>query len=123
MAWKRPLGCLPWDGPEKILSLGMTVIGIPNFEPRHLAALWEVLDASEADGIREVATDQLAASDMIVGAQINEAAFAALMKTGQVLFSESENTDRVTRDEFIKTYGKDPLEALAIKDMRKKLGA
>lgn len=123
MAWKRPLGCLPWDRPEKILSLGMTTIGVPNFEPRHLVALWEVMDATQAGGLREVATDMLKPDDMIVGAQINDAAFAAIERLGSVLFSKSEDTDQVSREEFIKIYNKDPLEYLAIRDQRRKMGA
>lgn len=124
MAWKRPLGCIRWEAPEKVLSAGYTTL-VKGFAPRHLVALWEVVDASEADGVREVATDLLKPEDVLVGAQINEAAAAAIEKSygeNWILFSKSENTDRITRSAWIKTYGNDPLELLAIKDMRGRIG-
>lgn len=123
MAWQRPLGCIRWKEPERVLSLGYTTI-VSGFQPRHLVSLWEVADASEEDGVREVATDMLKPGDVIIGAQINEAAFDAITKTygpGWILFSKSENTDRIYRQEFIETYNNDPLEVLAIQDQKKRL--
>jgi hypothetical protein len=121
--WNRPLGCIESTDPSLILSAGMITIGFPKFEPRRLVALWEILDTSEADGVREVATDQLTTDDIIVGAQINEAAFAALSRTGKILFVKAANGKQLSREEFIAEFKNDPLEVLAIQGQRKRMGA
>lgn len=123
MAWKYRMDCIKWDGQERTLPLGYST-QIPGLAPRHFANVYGVLDLKEDDGIRDVFRDMLQPGDIIVEAQINEAAIAAIEKAygkDWIWFKRPDSGDKITRDEWKKEYLTDPLELEALKDMRKRL--
>lgn len=115
------LECVPWDGEEKSLPVGEQT-RVPNFRAIDLVRRWEVLDIeNEETGIRVIKKEEKKHDDIIVGAQINEAAFDKLVKTyGKRFFVAKATGDNAFLDrwEWKEKYGTDVLELEAIKQMR-----
>lgn len=123
--------CVPWEGEERFLPTGEQT-RIPNFRAVDLVRRWEVLDVESEEGFRVVKTSELKPNDIIIGAQINEKAVQAVVKTyGKRFFvAASAVTGRLldrweweqaTRDPNQPDLaGQDVLELEALKQIRQK---
>lgn len=123
--WKRPLGCIPFTGPEKSIPLGY-YSNIPNLGPEDLVSYWEIVDKTAPDGIRDVhITDNMPDDAIIIGAQINQALVTAIKQSygdDFMQFADATTGDIMARDEWIRNNKRDnhdPLELAAIATMRR----
>jgi len=72
--------CLPFEGEEKDLPAGEQT-KIPNFRAIDLVKRWEILDTESDEGYKLVRREELKLTDIIIGAQINEKAVNAVVRT------------------------------------------
>jgi hypothetical protein len=117
-AW---LGCLPWDGTEKSLPAGSITV-VPNFRAVDLVRRWEILDAEEDEGFREVRSSEIKPDDIIIGAQINENTVARLAGTYGKAFLAGSPAGmpgvRLDRGQWKERFGTDLFELEALKQKR-----
>jgi hypothetical protein len=125
--------CIPFEGEEKDLPLGEQT-KIPNFRAIDLVKRWEVLDVESDEGFRLVKTIDLKPNDIVIGAQINENAVKAVVKTyGKRFFvaaradAKGKPLDRWQWEEMTRDPtqhdkpGQDVLELEALKQIRQSL--
>jgi hypothetical protein len=120
--------CVPWTGEERDLPVGEQT-RIPDFRAMDLVRRWEVLDVESDEGFKVVKKEELKPSDKIIGAQINENAVNAIVKTyGKRFFvayradpSDSKpGGDGFDRWEWYDKFGHtDVLELEALKQIRR----
>lgn len=125
--------CLPFEGEEKDLPTGEQT-KIPNFRAIDLVKRWEILDIESDEGYKLVKREELKPTDIIIGAQINEKAVIAVMKTyGKRFFvaaranAKGRLLDRWEWEELTRDPaqpdkpGQDVLELQALKQIRQLL--
>lgn len=114
------LECLPWEGQEKSLPLGYTVM-VPGLDPMKFIKRVEVLDAEEDAGFREVKPSELKKDDIIIGAVINENSTKKVADTyggDWIRLKDANSGASYNRMEWRDKFGTDGLELLAIKSLR-----
>ena len=125
--------CLPFEGEEKDLPAGEQT-KIPNFRAIDLVKRWEILDTESDEGYKLVRREELKPTDIIIGAQINEKAVNAVVKTYGKRFFVAARADakgrlldrweweELTRDPAQPGRpGQDVLELQALKQIRQLL--
>lgn len=120
------LECIAWSGEAKELPLGEETL-IPNFRAVDMVRRWEVADVeNEETGIKVVKTSELKPTDVVLGAQINEALFNRAVKTYGRRFFVAVRADskpgesKLDRWQWKERYGTDVLELEALKQVRMK---
>jgi len=125
--------CLPFEGEEKDLPAGEQT-KIPNFRAIDLVKRWEILDTESDEGYKLVRREELKLTDIIIGAQINEKAVNAVVRTYGKRFFVAVRADikgrlldrweweELTRDPTQPGRpGQDVLELQALKQIRQLL--
>jgi len=112
-------GCVPWDGKEEFLPLGALMP--PKVNVLRLIKSWEALRA-DGNVVSGLKTADLLPDDIITGAEPNNAAIRAIMRTydKDAFWFKDAYGKKYRPEQWAKKYHTNPFTVLAI--MRKSRG-